>query len=79
MPKRKPKFTPEQRRDNYARMAPIGTPVRYYPKLPCGEDDFERSVIRSEPWILGHGDVVVAIEGFSGGKSIDHVLPIMKG
>lgn len=71
---RKAKASPEAIASSFALLAPIGTPCRYYPVLPCAEDDFHVSAIRSQPWVLGHGDVVVAIEGFSGGKSIKHIM-----
>lgn len=75
--RRAAKSSPETLARNFARLAPIGTPCRYYPVLPCGEDDFHESTIRSEPWVLGHGDVVVAIDGFTGGKSIKHVFIVV--
>lgn len=57
----------------FAAVAPVGTPCRYYPVLPCTEDDFVDTRIRSEPWMLG-GSVVVAIEGRAGGVSIEHIV-----
>lgn len=44
---------------------PVGTPVRYYPVQ--GERDFIESKTRSVAWTLGHGALVVAIEGRTGG------------
>ena len=46
---------------------PIGTPVRYY--SIAGGRTHVVSVIRSEPWALGHGAVVIKIKGVSGGVS----------
>lgn len=50
---------------------PIGTHVRYYPVLR-GEV-FVRAVIRSEPWALGHGAVVIKITGRAGGVATEHL------
>lgn len=49
---------------------------RVYPVLPADEGEFEETVIRSEPWLLGHGAAVVKVEGRSGGVSIKHVFPL---
>lgn len=61
---------------HFAKAMPVGTRCRYYPRLPANEDDYEETVIRSEPWLLGHGAAVVKVEGRSGGVSIRHVFPI---
>jgi len=61
---------------HFAKAMPIGTRCRYYPVLPANEDEFEETVIRSEPWLLGHGAAVVKIEGRAGGVLIKHVFPI---
>lgn len=63
----------------FAKAMPIGSRCRYYPVLPADENAFEESVIRSEPWLLGHGAAVVNIEGRSGGVSIKHIFPISIG
>lgn len=65
----KRKITAEQ----FAAKAPIGTPVRYWPVLPCRDDEFVETAIRSEPWALGHGAIVVKVEGRAGGVSIEHI------
>ena len=54
-----------------ARVFPIGRVVDYQPV--SGRDDYERSAVRSKPWRLGSGAIVVLIEGRSGGVSIDHL------
>lgn len=59
----------------------IGTPVIYWGII---EDNGERfyplkTTISSEPWELGHGDVVCKVEGKSGGVSISHLDPITPG
>ena len=46
---------------------PVGTPVRYYPI--AGSKECVDSVVRSEPWELGHGAIVIKIEGKTGGVS----------
>lgn len=57
---------------------PVGTRVRFYPLR--GEPQFEESRTRSVAWALGHGDVVVLIEGRTGGVSIEpYHLRIMEG
>lgn len=50
---------------------PIGRRVRYFPI--AGKPDFIESKVRSQAWALGHGAIVVAIEGRAGGVSIDHL------
>lgn len=60
-------MTPEQFNEQY----PIGTPVFY-------EDDFGKfheTVTRSEAWALGNGDgdVIVKIEGRTGGFLIERI------
>lgn len=50
---------------------PIGRKVRYFPI--SGEPDFEETAIRSRPWALGHGEIVIALEGRRGGCSILHL------
>lgn len=60
----------------FAKAMPVGTRCRYYPVLPAGEDEWQESVVRSEPWLLGHGAAVVMIECRSGGVSIHHVFPV---
>ena len=68
------KPTPEMICAQFAAQAPIGTPCRYYPVKPFDARDAIDSKIRSEPWVLGHGAVVVAIEGKAGGVSIEHIV-----
>ncbi len=50
---------------NVAKDFPIGTHVRYFSIL--GRPEFEPAVVRSEPWALGHGAIVVSITGRAGG------------
>lgn len=66
--------TPEMIAAQFAAGAPIGTPCTYYPTRPlhlCREP--QETKIRSRPWVLGGGQVVVAIEGKAGGVSIEHI------
>ena len=58
--------------EEFNRDFPIGTSVLYYPV--AGRSDNEETKIRSEPWALGHGDIVVMVEGRTGGVSIDHII-----
>lgn len=55
---------------------PVGRPVRFYPV--AGHPDAEETKVRSEPWRLGHGEIVVKIDGRTGGVLVDHLelLPI---
>lgn len=57
----------------------IGDPVWYYPVLGPHADDHGvprvSSVVRSEPWQLGHGAWVVKIEGRAGGVLVEHLCP----
>jgi hypothetical protein len=73
---RRPKQKTEEQLQEYAELfleaAPPGTLVRYYPTLPCSEDDFEDSAIRSAPWTMG-GQTVVMIDGRRGGVSVRHL------
>lgn len=49
----------------------IGRAVRYFPI--DGEPEFVTSVITSQPWALGHGEIVTKIAGRRGGVSISHL------
>lgn len=53
---------------------PIGQKVAYTPV--SGQPFAEETRIRSEPWTLGHGAVVIAVEGRSGGVSTDHLVAL---
>jgi hypothetical protein len=54
--------------DTYA----VGTPCRYYPI--AGDGEHLKTKIRSEAWTLGHGAVVVKIQGRRGGVDINHLV-----
>jgi len=56
---------------------PIGMPVKYYPV--DGEARFIRANIRSEPWRLGHGAIVIKITGITGCVSVEHLERVMEG
>lgn len=58
----------------FRHLFPVGTPCIYYPIRPFSRDQRVHSKIRSEPWVLGHGAIVVAIEGKKGGVLIDHIV-----
>ncbi len=53
------------------RQFPVGTRVRYFPI--AGEKTFSEHATRSAPWQLGHGQVVVALTGKSGGVAVEHL------
>lgn len=50
---------------------PMGTPVRYFPL--SNSPTFVRASVRSDPWILGHGAVVIKITGRAGGVCVQHL------
>lgn len=62
---------------------PVGTPVIAYPLLrpenaKRSEADMVRRLetrTRSVAWELGHGEPVVAVDGYSGGISLEHIDP----
>lgn len=49
----------------------VGRWVRYVPI--AGEPGFRVAKIRSEPWRLGHGQVIAKITGQAGGVAIEHL------
>ena len=61
-------LTPEAFSTRY----PVGTPCRYYPI--AGEREHLKTKTRSEAWALGHGAVVVKVEGKAGGVDINHLV-----
>jgi hypothetical protein len=78
MARRKKEMNPaelQEYAEAFCEAAPVGTAVRYYPVVPCGEDDFEDSVIRSAPWGLC-GRPVVMIDGRRGGVDVSHLALI---
>jgi len=50
---------------------PIGQKVKYYSIK--GFDSFTEHEIRSEPWALGHGDIVIKVTGKTGGLCVEHL------
>lgn len=68
-----PEKLPEMIASEFALRAPIGTPCLYFPVKPFDRKEAVSTKIRSTPWVLGHGAVVVAIEGKAGGVSIEHL------
>ena len=66
--------TPDMICEQFARQAPIGTACTYYPIKPFRAEEALKTRIRSAPWVLGHGAVVVAVDGRAGGVSIEHIV-----
>lgn len=66
----------EARAAEFAKGFPVGTPCIYFPTKPFNRAEAVETKIRSEPWVLGHGAVVVAVEGTAGGKLIDHIAAV---
>ena len=58
-----------------------GTPVIYWGVIKDSGQRFDpfKTVITSEPWQLGHGEVVCKIAGRSGGHSIRHLDKVTPG
>lgn len=50
---------------------PVGQKVLYFPIRDAF--DYELCVVRSEPWELGHGAVVVKVTGRAGGVLVEHL------
>lgn len=50
---------------------PIGQRVTFFPILPAERGEIAH--IRSEPWALGHGEVVIKITGRAGGVAVTHL------
>ena len=50
---------------------PVGAKVIYRPIM--GEPEQEETRVRSEPWMLGHGAIVLKIDSRAGGVSVDHL------
>lgn len=50
---------------------PVGRKVRFYPWTQSSQH--VDSSIRSAPWALGDGTLVVKIDGKAGGVSVDHL------
>lgn len=53
----------------------IGTPVIYWGVVKSNGQKLcpTETVIESEPWKLGHGEMVCKVKGKSGGVSISHL------
>ena len=67
------KLTPEMIATDFAKAAPVGTECLYFSVKPFDRTKALKTKIRSAPWVLGHGAVVVAVEGKAGGVSIGHI------
>lgn len=50
---------------------PMGRAVKFYPVM--GRAAFHQGSIRSKPWALASGAIVIAITGRAGGVSVDHL------
>lgn len=57
--------------EQFNKAVPIGTEVYYQPVL--GWEGHELTRTRSKAWTMGHGAVVVMVDGHAGGVSIGHV------
>ncbi|CNJ92591.1 Uncharacterised protein [Yersinia mollaretii] len=59
--------------DMFNQKFPIGSRFNYFPVK--GIPDSVEVVTRTEAWALGHGAVVVSVNGRVGGVSITHLKP----
>jgi hypothetical protein len=57
--------------EEWNKMVPVGTPVRYYPRNLGIE--WHDSVTRSTAYELCDGTAVVLLEGMVGGRAIDNI------
>jgi hypothetical protein len=59
----------------------VGTPVIYWGIITEKGERLHplKTVITSEPWALGHGEVVCKVAGISGGVAISHLDTITAG
>lgn len=57
--------------EDASNMFPIGTEVKYFPIF--GEDKYEKTKVRSDAWALGHGELVIKVNGRAGGVAISHL------
>lgn len=63
--------------DAFNEHVPVGTAVRYFPIR--GYFSHLETRTRSKAWALGSGQVVVMVDGKSGGVAIDHLVVIEDG
>jgi hypothetical protein len=53
---------------------PVGQKVAFMPVT--GQPFAEEAFVRSEPWLLGHGKVVLKITGRAGGVLVDNLVAL---
>ncbi|MFC5525251.1 hypothetical protein ACFPPA_05790 [Rhodanobacter ginsengisoli] len=63
---------PDMTAEAFTAKYPVGTACRYYPI--AGSAKHRKTKTRSEAWALGHGAVIVKIEGSTGGVDINHLV-----
>lgn len=67
--------------DQFNERYPIGTTVTAYPvfrpeyaaEMGLTDNPALETRTRSMAWTLGHGEPVVAVEGYAGGISLEHI------
>lgn len=57
-----------------AQRFPVGMRVRYWPA--SSQPEFVVTTVRTEPWRLGHGRIVLSLDGRSGGVRVSNVAPV---
>ncbi|EKN3995807.1 hypothetical protein [Yersinia enterocolitica] len=60
--------------DKFNQKYPVGSCFHYFSIK--GIPDSVEVVTRTEAWALGHGDVVVSVNGRAGGLHIEHMKPV---
>lgn len=65
------KMTESEFNDNY----PVGSAFYYAASKKNGRIIHTKT--RTHAWTLGHGDVVVSVDGIAGGVAITHLEPVM--
>ncbi|OVZ93609.1 hypothetical protein CBW58_05910 [Yersinia frederiksenii] len=60
--------------DKFNQKYPVGSRFNYFSVM--GIPDSVEVVTRTEAWALGHGAVVVSVNGRAGGLSIEHMKPV---
>ncbi|CNI33934.1 Uncharacterised protein [Yersinia frederiksenii] len=61
--------------DKFNQKYPVGSSFKYFPIM--GVPDSVEVVTRTEAWALGHGAVVVSVNGRAGGLHIEHMKPVV--
>jgi hypothetical protein len=61
----------EQALKDWEAKFPMGRGVKYYPVF--NRPEHRVTTVRSKPWALAHGDIVIAVEGMTGAVLVTHL------